>query len=311
MRVVFRSWSLAVQISVRERLEALCEKLKSQTDNGPVTLATMRKHQLVEAAPLWSRDRAEQETVGQLRLALRELRQEKEELQPERKRLLPHGWKRFQADEIKELAMERNIPVCGPDGKTKVKEALIRDLLRWCERQPEVEASPLGACRIRASRPDNQVGTEQSRFTESKTEPDERGDLHDSNGTESRTTIWAVFGSSRVRTTRRVLFRTWEPGGGMPRQEVGTNCTELKEKFPREQPVAAGQQRRRQRCACQFVAVMALHLGTHLAQDGGWRQIKQLCDVIELFSTDALVSLAVSSVGGRATQPHDGGLGNS
>ena len=93
MRVVFRSWSLAVQILVRERLEALCEGLKSQTDNGPVTLATMRKHQLVEAAVtqlLWSRDRAERETVGQLRLALRELRQEEEELlQPERKRLLP------------------------------------------------------------------------------------------------------------------------------------------------------------------------------------------------------------------------------
>ena len=121
-RVVFRSWSLAVQILVRERLKALCKELKSQTGNGPVTLVTMRKHQLVEAALLWSRDRAERETVGQLRLALRELRQEEEELQPERKRLLPHGWKSFRAE------------VCGPDGKTKVKEALIRDLLRLCER---------------------------------------------------------------------------------------------------------------------------------------------------------------------------------
>ena len=36
-----------------------------------------------------------------------------------------------------------------------------------------------------------------------------------------------------------------------------------------------------------------------------------LGDVIELFSTDALVFLAVSSAGGRATQPYDGGLGNS
>ena len=56
---------------------------------------------------------------------------------------------------------------------------------------------------------------------------------------------------------------------------------------------------------------MALQLGTHLAHDGGWRQIRQLCDVIELFSTDALVSLAVSSVEGRATQPYDGALGKS
>ena len=70
----------------------------------------MRKHQLV----LWSRDRAERETVGQLRLALRELRQEEEEPQPERTRLLPLGWKRFPVAEIKELAMERNIPFVDP-----------------------------------------------------------------------------------------------------------------------------------------------------------------------------------------------------
>ena len=77
MTVMFRSWSLAVQILVRERLEARCEELKSQTGNRPTTSATMRKHQLVEAAVtelLWSMDRAERETVGQLRLALRELR---------------------------------------------------------------------------------------------------------------------------------------------------------------------------------------------------------------------------------------------
>ena len=55
----------------------------------------------------------------------------------------------------------------------------------------------------------------------------------------------------------------------------------------------------------------ALQLGIHLAHDGGWSRIQQPWDVIELFSTDAPVSLAVSSAGGRATQPHDGGLGNS
>ena len=89
---------------MRERLDARCEELESQTGNRPITLATMRKHQLVEAAVtelLWSRDSAERETVGQLRLALRELRQGEEELQPERKKLLPLDWKRFRAEEIK------------------------------------------------------------------------------------------------------------------------------------------------------------------------------------------------------------------
>ena len=51
-------------------------------------------------------------------------------------------------------------------------------------------------------------------------------------------------------------------------------------------------------------------LGTHLAHDGGWFRIQQPGDVIELFSTDAPVSLAVSSAGGRTTQPYDGGPGN-
>ena len=53
--------------------------------------------------------RADHKTVAQLRLVLQELRQDEEELQPERK----------------EPAMERNIPI----GQPQVKEALIRDLL--------------------------------------------------------------------------------------------------------------------------------------------------------------------------------------
>ena len=122
MRVMFRVWSLAVQVLVRERLEARCEELKLQTGNRPIALATMRKHQLVEAAVtklLWSRDRAERETVEQLRLALREPQQEEAELQPQRKKLLPPGRKRFRAEEIKELAVERNTPICGPHGKPR------------------------------------------------------------------------------------------------------------------------------------------------------------------------------------------------
>ena len=77
----------------------------------------MRKHELVEAAVtelLWSRNRAERETVRQLRLALQELRYEEEELRPGRKKLLPPGWKRDRVEEIKELAVERNISTSEP-----------------------------------------------------------------------------------------------------------------------------------------------------------------------------------------------------
>ena len=56
----------------------------------------------------------------------------------------------------------------------------------------------------------------------------------------------------------------------------------------------------------------ALQLAAHLAYDEGWSRIQQPWSVIELVSTDPPVSLvAVSSAGGRATQPYDGGLGNS
>ena len=88
----------------------------------------MKKHHLVEAAVtelFWSRDWPEHETVGQPRLALRELRHEEEELQPGRKKPLPPSWKRYRVEEIKDLAIERNISTSGPDGKTLVKEALI------------------------------------------------------------------------------------------------------------------------------------------------------------------------------------------
>ena len=75
--------------------------------------------------------------------------------------------------------------------------------------------------------------------------------------------------------------------------------------------MASGQKRRWESGARQFLAMAALQLGTHLAYDGGWNRIPQPWDVIELFSTDAHVSLAVSLAGGRATQPYDGVLGNS
>ena len=121
--------------------------------------------------------------MGQLRLALRELRQREEELQPKRKKLLT--WLE---------ATERNIPICGPNGQPQVKEALIRDLLlvRETDRNGNV-------CSGRAGRRDGRVGTEQSEFPETPTGSDGRGHLHDSDGSKTLKTICAVF---------------WDLGGG-------------------------------------------------------------------------------------------------
>ena len=86
------------------------------------------------------------------------------------------------------------------------------------------------------------------------------------------------------------VSRKWEPGGRWAQEEVETIDTELKDKLPREQPVASGQKRRWETVSSQFLAMMALQLGTHMAKDGGWSRIQQPADMIELFSKDAPVS---------------------
>ena len=181
----------------------------------------------------------------------------------------------------------------------------MRDLLRWCETDRNRNGAAWSMCGGRADHHDDRISPEQGEFPETPT-GDGRRCLHDSNGSKTMTTILAVLGSSRGRTTRRILSRTWEPGGGWLQQGVETSNPEVKDKLPRQQPMASGQKRRWESGARQYWAMTALQLGTHLACDGGWSQIRQPWDVIELFSTDASVSLAVLSVGGRATQPYDG-----
>ena len=100
----------------------------------------------------------------------------------------------------------------------------------------------------------NRIGTEQSGFQGKPIAFDERGHLHDSGGSKTLKTVLTVLGSSKGTTTRRILSRTWEPRGGWPQQEVDTVDTELKDKLPREQPIAPGQKRRWEGGARQFLA---------------------------------------------------------
>ena len=137
-----------------------------------------------------------------------------------------------------------------------------------------------GVCSGRAGRRDGRVGTEQSKFPETSTGSDRRRCLHDSDGSKTLNTIFTVLGSSRGRTTRRILSRTWEPGGGWCQQEVETTDTELKTSLPREQHMASGQKRRWESGARQFLAMTALELGTHLAC--GWSRIRQPWDVMPM-----------------------------
>ena len=65
----------------------------------------------------------------------------------------------------------------------------------------------------RADEHDDRISTEHSEFQETSIGSDGRGHLHDSDGSKMLNTILTVLGSSRGRTTRRILSGWW--GGSM------------------------------------------------------------------------------------------------
>ena len=140
--------------------------------------------------------------------------------------------------------------------------------------------------------------TKPDEFPRMLTQSNGTGDLHDFDGSKTLKTILAVLGSSRGKTIRRILSRTWEPGGRWPKQDVEATDTKRRDNLPQEQPMASGQKRRWEGGARHFLAMTTVQLGTHLAYDGGSGRIRQPWDVIELFSKDVSVSLAVLSGGG-------------
>ena len=98
-------------------------------------------------------------------------------------------------------------------------------------------------CGGRADHHDDQISSEQGEFPETPT-GDGRRCLHHSDGSKTLTTVLVVLGSSRRRSTGRILSRMWEPGGGWPQQGVETSNPEVRDKLPREQSMASGQKRR-------------------------------------------------------------------
>ena len=61
----------------------------------------------------------------------------------------------------------------------------------------------------RADEHDDRISTEHSEFQETSIGSDGRGHLHDSDGSKMLNTILTVLGSSRGRTTRRILSGWW------------------------------------------------------------------------------------------------------
>ena len=78
---------------------------------------------------LWSPQRADRKTAGQLNIAMREQSDNERAMQPEHQRLLPQRWKIMRVEQVQEVAVKRNSPVVRIDGKPKCKEEIIRDPL--------------------------------------------------------------------------------------------------------------------------------------------------------------------------------------
>ena len=145
VRRAWAAWQLAHVCAVRGYLEAEVIRLTKRLGRKESeSIWDMRKPALVEQVIKrlgWSREQAESETVGQLRLHLKELNQtEKAE-----KAVLPKGLARMKRDELQDECVARGIETHRADKKAFSREELIRDLKKWAARtMAEAEATADG-----------------------------------------------------------------------------------------------------------------------------------------------------------------------
>jgi len=138
IRKVFAAWLIAHVSAVRGYLEAEVQRLQSKLVKKTSSIWEMRKPALVEAAIKnlgWSRDKAESETVGQLRLYLKEAKTAKKAITNH----LPTGLQRMKHEELQEEAMNRGLEITKGKGAKKTREELIRDIKAWAEEQVATE----------------------------------------------------------------------------------------------------------------------------------------------------------------------------
>ena len=99
----------------------------------------------------------------QREILLRFLQATQRDLLPERKKILPTWLEEVPSRRDRGIGSETEHPnLWDPTAKPQVKEALIRDLLRWCERQTDTGTAPFGAC-VADVPVDATIGSAQSR----------------------------------------------------------------------------------------------------------------------------------------------------
>ena len=135
VRRVWAAWLLAHACAMRGYLEAEVTRLVHRLGKKKESIWEMRKPALVEQAMRrlgWTRDQAEAETVGQLRLYLKELN----EAEKVENVLLPKGLARMKLGELQAECEARGIEIMHGK-KNLTREELIRELRRWASLSPK------------------------------------------------------------------------------------------------------------------------------------------------------------------------------
>ncbi|CAK0825609.1 unnamed protein product [Prorocentrum cordatum] len=132
-RLVFMAWRAWYQELLVDYLEREVLTLRQREDT-PRSIWEMRKAELVTLAMQrlgWQRARAEAETAGQLRLVLREKKDEIQASEVEKddpRTTLPTGLTNMKLAQLQEEAAVRQIPLTRSNGADKRREELIRDV---------------------------------------------------------------------------------------------------------------------------------------------------------------------------------------
>ena len=227
------------------------------------------------------------------------------ELQPERKKLLPLDWKRFRAERDQGTGNGTDHPNRWAQRQAPGQEALIRDLLRWCERQTETGTAPFGACA--ADVPvDATVGSAQSTVNSRRRRlaPTQEDVFMTPTG-RRRSTQFSQFWDPRGegRPAESCLERGNQVGDGV--SKVETTDTELKTSFLENSTSRVGE-----RCPPIF-GNDGLGIGDTL---GVWLESNPTtfeCDRTFLPGCSCVFGRFVTWRTGHSSQPYDGGLGNS
>ncbi|CAK0869248.1 unnamed protein product [Prorocentrum cordatum] len=241
-RLVFMAWRAWYQELLVDYLEREVLTLRQREDT-PRSIWEMRKAELVTLAMQrlgWQRARAEAETAGQLRLVLREKKDEIQASEVEKddpRTTLPTGLTNMKLAQLQEEAAVRQIPLTRSNGADKRREELIRDVrLFVSEGQAEAEWTPTealeGSSKMSRAQKRESTGvkTEESMEVDSGTGPAEPS----SGSAAARGTRPACLGIASAWLLGVATLGTWleETGGGQwARHRWGTDRVDVVEFF--------------------------------------------------------------------------------